>query len=69
MKKLNNPFVDRADYYCFGCSPKNDIGLKMEFYEDGEYIKSYWKPDMRYQGYKNILHGGVQTLLMDEIAS
>lgn len=41
----------------------------MEFYEDGDYILSEWEPKSYFQGYLNVLHGGIQTTLMDEIAS
>ena len=41
----------------------------MTFFEDGDEIISRWDPDPQYQGYINIIHGGVQATLMDEIAS
>lgn len=69
MKKLNNPYASLPGYYCFGCSPDNDHGLRMEFFEEDESIISYWDPSGYYQGYTDILHGGIQTTLMDEIAS
>ena len=69
MKKLRNPFAEQEGYHCFGCDPRNQNGLQMEFYEDGEYLISEWEPRTYLQGYGNILHGGIQTTLMDEIAS
>ena len=69
MKKLKNPFAELPGYYCFGCSPHNDHGLRMEFYEDGDEIVSTWDPVKYYQGFINVLHGGVQGTMMDEIAS
>ena len=69
MKKLKNPFADLPGYYCFGCSPHNDHGLQMEFFEDGEEVVSTWDPARFYQGYINMLHGGIQSTMMDEIAS
>lgn len=54
-------------YNCFGCSPTNEYGLKMEFYEDGDEVVSVWKPDGHYQGFLHTLHGGVQSVLLDEI--
>lgn len=41
----------------------------MEFYEEGEEIISRWTPKRAFQGYNNVLHGGIQATLMDEIAS
>ncbi|OQX72617.1 MAG: hypothetical protein B6D61_13495 [Bacteroidetes bacterium 4484_249] len=41
----------------------------MEFFEEGEFVVSEWKPLDYFGGYKNVLHGGIQSTLMDEIAS
>jgi len=68
-RKIRNPFVDLPDYNCFGCSPKNPFGLKMTFTEEGEEVVSVWDPQKHFQGYLEILHGGIQAALMDEIAS
>lgn len=69
MKKILNPYPKLKEYNCFGCSPDNSWGLKMSFYEHDDYIMSKWMPHNNFQGYINILHGGIQTTLMDEIAS
>jgi len=69
MIKLKNPYAEFPGYNCFGCSPANDIGLRMEFFEDGDEIVSTWNPGMAYQGFHDILHGGIQATMMDEIAS
>ena len=68
-RNINNPYVKIPEYNCFACSPKNDIGLKMQFYEEGDLIKCDWAPKEEFCGYHNILHGGIQSTLMDEIAS
>ena len=54
-------------YNCFGCAPENPLGVKMEFYEDGDDIVSVWQPRAEYQGWLNTLHGGIQGVLLDEI--
>jgi uncharacterized protein (TIGR00369 family) len=41
----------------------------MEFYEQGDYILCEWNPKAHYGGYENILHGGIQATMQDEIAS
>ena len=69
MKEIKNPFLDRKDYCCFGCSPANHIGLRMKFYEEEEFVVSEWLPRSEFEGYANVLHGGIQATLMDEIAS
>lgn len=68
MKKILNPWLHRKGYHCFGCAPDNLSGLKMTFYEDGDDIVSIWKPDDRFQGWLNTLHGGIQATLLDETA-
>ena len=42
MKKIINPWKGMDGYYCFGCAPNNEAGVKMEFYEDGDDIVSIW---------------------------
>lgn len=70
MKKIKNPWIPLTDkgYNCFACSPTNPCGLKMEFYEDGDDIVSFWTPDDNFQGWMNTLHGGIQATIMDESA-
>lgn len=69
MQKIINPWKDlEADgYNCFACAPNNPFGLKMEFYEDGDDVVSFWHPHENYQGWLHTLHGGIQATLMDEI--
>lgn len=69
MKKIKNPYVGLKGYNCFGCSPDNPDGLQMKFIEDGNYVISHWIPKPNFNGYDDILHGGIQATLMDEIAS
>ncbi len=69
MRKIINPFTGIEGYNCFACSPNNDHGLRMEFFEDGNDVAAIWEPDGHFQGYGKILHGGIQATLMDEIAS
>lgn len=69
MKKIRNPWIGLTDkgYNCFACAPTNPYGLKMEFYEDGDDIVSFWNPGKNYQGWLDTLHGGIQATLLDEI--
>ena len=70
MKKIKNPFLKLDDYNCFGCCPNNPIGLKLNFIlEEDNTVSTKWKPTKLYEGWQNILHGGIQATLMDEIAS
>lgn len=69
MRKILNPFVKQEGYNCFGCSPDNKFGLKLQFEEHDEYVTAKWEPIDHFQGWCNTLHGGIQTTLLDEIAS
>ena len=71
MKKINNPFVGDDGYNCFGCSPDNHHGLKLDFWlnEENNSIETNWNPAGYLQGFKDVVHGGVQATVMDEIAS
>jgi acyl-coenzyme A thioesterase PaaI-like protein len=69
LKKILNPFVKIPGYKCFGCSPDNPFGLHMEFFEEGDTVISTWSPEHHFSGYIDVLHGGIQSTLMDEIAS
>jgi uncharacterized protein (TIGR00369 family) len=68
MKKIINPY-DSEQNMCFGCSQKNPIGLKLEFSESDEFLHASWQPGEEYQGYINILHGGIIATLLDEIGA
>ena len=69
MRKLTNPWVNIPDYKCFGCAPQNDCGLKMEFYQDGGEVLSVTRLDPKYQGWIDTLHGGIQSVMLDEICA
>lgn len=69
MKKIINPWQDKDIFHCIGCSKENPIGLNLEFYDNGDEILAFWTPDKNYEGYVNIVHGGIQSTLHDEIAS
>ena len=69
MKRIINPWAGEPTYHCYGCDPNNEAGLKMEFFEDGDDIVSHWHPRIEFESWRNTLHGGIQSALIDEIAS
>ncbi len=69
MKRIVNPWSGMEGYGCYGCAPHNASGLRMEFYEQGDYIVSRWLPRAEYEGWVDTLHGAIQAALADEIAS
>lgn len=56
------------DNYCFACGKENPIGLKLNFEIDreSETIKTEFIPTKPYQGYKDIVHGGIISTILDE---
>jgi acyl-coenzyme A thioesterase PaaI-like protein len=69
MKEIHNPYIGIEGYNCFGCAPHNVHGLRMRFFEEGDAIVCLWQPENHFQGYPTVLHGGVQTALLDEAAA
>lgn len=69
MIRLKNPYADFEGYNCFGCSPGNPFGLQMNFFKEEDEIVCRWDPGDHFQGFHDILHGGIQATMMDEIAS
>lgn len=67
MRKIKNPYLKREGYNCFGCCPGNPFGLHMEFFEEGDEIISFWRPQDYYQGWVGVMHGGILATLIDEI--
>ena len=67
-RKIKNVYAD-YDYDCFGCSPTNPIGLKLEFYENGDFVETSWSPKKYYEGYPGVLHGGILAAMIDETAA
>ena len=53
--------------HCFVCGDKNDIGLKVAFFEEEGKAKAEFVSTARLEGYKDILHGGILAALLDEV--
>jgi uncharacterized protein (TIGR00369 family) len=53
---------------CFVCGDRNQAGLKARFYvQDDGSVVSELVADERFQGYKDILHGGILAAMLDEV--
>jgi len=57
------------NHNCFGCSPTNDKGLRMEFFPDGDRVCSIVAVPAHCCGWDKLVHGGVITTIMDEVMS
>ena len=52
---------------CFICGDKNPFGLNVEFCQKDERVVGEYIVQDHFQGYKNILHGGILSALLDEV--
>ena len=69
MREIENIFLSWKDYNCFACSPQHQIGLRMRFFYDDEtgIIHSRIDPRTDLEGFPGILHGGLQSTILDEV--
>ena len=54
------------DHYCFVCGEENPSGLHLKFSAGKGKIQTEFIPRKIHQGYKNIVHGGIISTLLDE---
>lgn len=56
----------KNDTRCFACGPDNPIGLKLKFTPIANGVETIFTPSNAYQGFENIIHGGIVATLLDE---
>ena len=56
------------DQPCFGCGPKNPLGFKLRYQEDGEALVTCFVPGPHHQGPLGVMHGGLVATVADETA-
>jgi len=61
----NTEFTD--DRYCFCCGEKNPLNLKMHFRYEDEILHSDVVFPKEYQGFNNVVHGGMIGTVLDEV--
>ena len=52
---------------CFACGRDNTIGLKLDFHQEGESVKAEFIPGEQYQGWPEVVHGGLICTMLDEV--
>lgn len=52
---------------CFVCGESNSIGMNLRFETDGQIVQTRFKPRAEHVGFKEVVHGGIITTLLDEI--
>jgi acyl-coenzyme A thioesterase PaaI-like protein len=63
--EAGSPFAD--DQYCLCCGEKNPLGFKMKFRYEGEKLISEAVVPKEYQGFADVVHGGILGVLLDEL--
>jgi len=51
---------------CFACGARNGSGLHLVFRQEGDAIVTEFIPDVRFQGFPGVVHGGILATLLDE---
>lgn len=54
------------DHYCFVCGKNNETGLKLSFSSSQGKTVSEFSLQRNFQGYKEIIHGGIISAILDE---
>ena len=52
---------------CFVCGDKNQCGLKVDFFDEQGLAKAQYQASSVFEGYKDVLHGGIISALLDEV--
>ncbi|MGM0576518.1 MAG: PaaI family thioesterase [Myxococcota bacterium] len=63
-----DPYTFGEEQTCFGCGPHNDRGLRLRFQREGDTVTTRFVLGTGYDGPPGLLHGGLQALVVDEIA-
>ncbi len=69
MEKIPNVFLQIPNYRCFGCSPVNEHGLRLEFFAlpNGDCVTELI-PGHCFSGFPGLCHGGIASSVLDELA-
>ncbi|MDQ3403978.1 MAG: PaaI family thioesterase [Actinomycetota bacterium] len=68
MTAITLPWLDEPKFQCFGCSPRNHIGLALTMHRVGDgRIRSEITFSENYASYPGVVHGGIVGVLVDEI--
>jgi uncharacterized protein (TIGR00369 family) len=51
---------------CFACGKDNPIGLRLKFTPISNGVRAEFIPTKEYEGFQDIIHGGIIATLLDE---
>jgi len=63
---LNNRFL--MDNRCFACGSENPAGLHLDIHQSADGVYAKIKMSALFQGYQDIIHGGIVSTILDEMA-
>src|SRR5436309_2881661 len=52
---------------CFVCGESNVVGLNLRFETDGKVVHGRFTPRAEHVGFRDVVHGGIISTLLDEI--
>ncbi len=65
MSSESESLID--DRHCFVCGDRNPDGLHLSWEEDEDgWLRTTFVPGKRFQGWKDVVHGGILSTILDE---
>lgn len=63
---MNSKFL--MDNKCFACGTENPIGMHLSIKEDENGVYAPIRLNNLFQGYQQVIHGGIVSTILDEMA-
>jgi acyl-coenzyme A thioesterase PaaI-like protein len=63
MDSLQERFAPNS--VCFGCGPKNPVGLRIRSFPRGDSVVCRWSPRLEHSAFAGYLSGGIVSVLLD----
>jgi uncharacterized protein (TIGR00369 family) len=64
-KKISQTY--KTSNYCFACGKDNPFGLRLKISGDDNGVYTTFTIKQRYEGFKDITHGGIVATILDEM--
>lgn len=64
-----DPLIFGEAQRCFGCGPRNEVGMQLRFFREGDSVVTTFRPRPGWEGPPGIVHGGLQATLADELGA
>ena len=64
---MNTDFL--MDDRCFACGAANSNGLQLQIEETADGVRAVIRPPKWSQGYKEMVHGGIISTILDEMTA